>query len=92
MHHTRPRQATSNSDSAILSISQILVADNCQRLAVNTMSSSTKATNAFDSGKRYFSSVVDRAEACVSDTEEPDLVTDFDFLMHMTCRRVGKLR
>jgi len=90
MHHTRPRQATSNSDRAMLSIIQTLVADSSHRLAVNSISSNTTATNALDSGNRYFSSVVESTEACVSDTGEPDLVTDCLFLVRTICQILAK--
>lgn len=92
MHHTRPRQATNNSVSAILSITQTVVAENDHRLAVNTISSNTIATNALDNGNRYFSSVVERAEAWMSDSGEPDLVTNFYFLWRMNYRRLIESR
>jgi len=73
----------------MLSITQTLVADNCQRLAVKTINAKTKATNALDNGKRYFSRVVESAEACSEAIGEPDLATSLIILIRRVCRRLG---
>ena len=77
MHQTLPKHAISKKLNAILSINHTLVADSCHRLAVKIISANTKATKAFDNGNRYFSSVVESAEACSVDEPdgEPDLAT-----------------
>ena len=70
----------------MLSIAQMLVSDNSHRLVVNTMSANTNATNAFESGSRYFSSVVEMAEARSAVNGEPDLATTVIFLILMDCQ------
>lgn len=81
MHHTLPRQATSNKNRAMLSRAHVVTGDKTHRLAVKIMSRRMSATTAFDSGNRYFSSAVDSADACSVAIGDSVLATKIGFLI-----------